>query len=93
MGAGGSSAAQAVRPQPAAPLDRLVVPTIGTRDPWPPWHDSLSLATAALLCTHRTIIPRYLVPLVPLWIVPALRALNGRAATDSSAVPRGDGDI
>jgi hypothetical protein len=43
---------------------------------------ALSLATAALLCTHRTIIPRYLVPLVPLWIVPALRTFRARGATD-----------
>jgi hypothetical protein len=43
---------------------------------------ALSLATAALLCTHRTIIPRYLVPLVPLWIVPVLRAFRGMRTTD-----------
>jgi hypothetical protein len=43
---------------------------------------ALSVALAALLCTHRTIIPRYLVPLVPLWIVPTLRAFRGRGAAD-----------
>jgi len=40
---------------------------------------ALSAATAALLCTHRTVIPRYLVPLVPLWIVPTLRVFRGRS--------------